>query len=105
MRGEAPEQVPAAVGAFEVAVGPVLPGDADGAVQLDHLARCPSERLRAVDLDRGGTRAEVCRADEIGCCRGGQGAGRLDEDVQGGGSVLEGLEGADRLAELESWQQ
>ena len=35
----------------------VLPGDANSAVQLDHLARHPGQRLRAVDLGRG--RAQV----------------------------------------------
>src|SRR5215831_19215840 len=39
-----PEKLAGAVRALEVAMGVVLPGDADGAVHLDHLARHPGQR-------------------------------------------------------------
>src|SRR5262249_12074363 len=38
-----PEKLAGAVRALEVAMGVVLPGDADGAVHLDHLARHPGQ--------------------------------------------------------------
>jgi len=41
----AAEQVPAAVGALQVSMSLVFPGDTDGAVQLDHLARCLGQCL------------------------------------------------------------
>ena len=66
MPGGTAELVPAAVRALEVAVGLVLSGGADGAVRLNHLARSPGERLRAVDLDGGGAQAEVWVAGGIG---------------------------------------
>src|SRR6266851_3677441 len=39
------EEARGAVGALEVAVGVVFPGDADGAVQLDHLGSCLGQGL------------------------------------------------------------
>src|SRR5205814_3701503 len=52
--GGVAEQVGAAVRAFEVEVGVVLPGDRDAAVELDHLGGGGVQGFGAVDLGDGG---------------------------------------------------
>ena len=54
VRGGRAEQKAGPVRALEIAVGIVLPGDADGTVELDHLAGDRLERFRAVGAGRGG---------------------------------------------------
>jgi hypothetical protein len=87
--------------ALEVAVGVVLPGEADAAVDLDRLRRALEERVARVG--RGGER----RGDQVvgSVVRDparlvDRRARRLDEHEQIGAHVLDGLERADRPAEL-----
>ncbi len=82
----------------------VLPGDADGAVQLDHFPGRPGQHVGAVDLDRGGPQRErgAWPRRFLGGARrrAGQRPRRLHQDVQVGHPVPQGLKAADHMAEL-----
>jgi hypothetical protein len=76
-------------------MGVVLPGDADAAVDLDHLRGHLLERLGAMDL--GHPRVERARdRREVGRAR------RLHEHEEVGHPVLQRLEAADRPSKLDA---
>src|SRR5687767_5781539 len=101
--GRVAEEDLGALGPLEVQVGIVLPGEADPAVDLDVLRRGVEVGLGAVRLGQGGDDRElvvVLRRRPAGVVR--RRLRRLDLEEHVGALVLDGLEGADRPAELDS---
>ncbi len=82
-------------------MGLVLPGEPDPAVQLDHLGGHVPEHVDAVPFGERAEHRQVLLRP--GCCahggvRGRPGRGHFHREVRA--PVPQGLEGADRLAEL-----
>src|ERR1700689_546681 len=101
VRRRAAEQQLGGLGAPEVQVSGVFPGEPDAAVDLDVFLRGVQVRVRAVSLGHAGRLRQVLRRCRRRPCRVVRsGARRLDLEQHRRALVLDRLEGPDRLAEL-----